>query len=264
MSGPNLHNALLRPPIIQILRAAGFHATRPSVLDTMADLTARYVMILASSATTHAANAHPNNPVPTLEDIYQALQDAGALRPQLREWEEDWHGDEDMRGLEGFLGWFTGPANREIRRIAGFLPSEGDVVDTDFLEKEDYLTVLKKKHSKTGEESRYAGTVLGKNAEEHPIVIEGGAPSIQEWGSQVRSRAHILRRVIRLGLVVRRAICRMGRGWMCEEVALREDVFLVFEDSHLRTTEALWWKDQLIGDVGVSFAPIHALMLLSG
>ncbi|KAE8358843.1 hypothetical protein BDV27DRAFT_137028 [Aspergillus caelatus] len=189
MSGPNLHNALLRPPIIQILRAAGFHATRPSVIDTLADLTARYVMILASSATTHAANAHPNNPVPTLEDIYQALQDAGALRPQLREWEEDWHGDEDMRGLEGFLGWFTGPANREIRRIAGFLPSEGDVVDTDFLEKEDYLTVLKKKHSKTGEESRYAGTILGKNAEEHPIVIEGGAPSIQEWGTQVRSRA---------------------------------------------------------------------------
>lgn len=189
MSGPNLHNALLRPPIIQILRAAGFHATRPSVLDTIADLTARYMMILASSATTHAANAHPHNPVPTLEDIYQALQDAGALRPQLRDWEEDWAGEEDIRGLEGFLGWFTGPTNREIRRIAGFLPTEGDVVDTDFLEKEDYLTVLKKKHSKTGEESRYAGTVLGKNAEEHPIVIEGGAPSIQEWGSQVRSRA---------------------------------------------------------------------------
>ncbi|KAI9926476.1 hypothetical protein ASPWEDRAFT_119992 [Aspergillus wentii DTO 134E9] len=188
MSASNLHNALLRPPIIQILRAAGFHATRPSVLDTLADLTARYMMILASSATAHAANAHPSDPVPALEDIYQSLQDAGALRPQLREWEEEWAAEEDMRGLEGFLEWFTGPANREIRRIAGFVPSEGDMIDTESLEKEDFLTSLKKKHSKTGEESRYAGTVLGKSAEEHPIVIEGGVPSIQEWGTQVRSR----------------------------------------------------------------------------
>jgi transcription initiation factor TFIID subunit 3 len=62
-------------------------------------------------------------------------------------------------------------------------------VDPDSIEKEDYLTALKKKHSKTGEESRYAGTVLGKSAEEHPIIIEGGAPSIREWGQQVRSRA---------------------------------------------------------------------------
>jgi transcription initiation factor TFIID subunit 3 len=48
---------------------------------------------------------------------------------------------------------------------------------------------MKKKHSKTGEESRYQGTVLGKSAEEHPIVIEGGAESINSWGKQVRSRA---------------------------------------------------------------------------
>lgn len=63
------------------------------------------------------------------------------------------------------------------------------MVDPDAVEKEDYLTALKKKHSKTGEESRYAGTVLGKHAEEHPVVIEGGAPSIQDWGVQVRARA---------------------------------------------------------------------------
>lgn len=188
MSNPNLHNALLRPPIIQILRAAGYHATRPSVLDTLADLAARYMLLLASSTAAHAANAHPHDPVPVLEDIYQALQDAGALHPQLREWEEEWAGEEDMRGLDSFLNWFLGPANREIRRIAGFVPSEGDMIDPDALEKEDYLTSLKKKHSKTGEESRYAGTVLGKSAEEHPIVIEGGAPSIREWGMQVRSR----------------------------------------------------------------------------
>lgn len=189
MSGQNLHNALLRPPIIQILRAQGFHSTRPSVLESLADLTGRYLMILASSTAAHAANAHPDDPSPVLEDIYQALQDAGALRPQLREWEEDWEGYEDLRGLEALLGWVTGPAHCEIRRIAGFVPSEGDMVDPDAMEKEDFLTALKKKHSKTGEESRYAGTVLGKGADEHPLVIEGGAPSIREWGTQVRTRA---------------------------------------------------------------------------
>lgn len=189
MSGHNLHNALLRPPIIQILRAQGFHSTRPSVLESIADLTGRYLMILASSTASHAANSHPDDPAPVLEDVYQALQDAGALRPQLREWEEEWAGDEDLRGLETILGWITGPAHREIRRIAGFVPSEGDMVDPDAVEKEDYLTALKKKHSKTGEESRYAGTVLGKSAEEHPVVIEGGAPSIRDWSAQVRSRA---------------------------------------------------------------------------
>lgn len=188
MSGPNLHSALLRPPIIQILRAQGFHSTRPSVLETLSDLTARYLMILASSTAMHASNAHPSDPAPVLEDIYQALQDAGALRPQLREWEEDWEGEEDLRGLDSFLGWITGPAHREIRRIAGFVPSEGDMVDPDAMEKEDFLTVLKKKHSKTGEESRYAGTLLGKSAEDHPVVIEGGAPSIRDWGTQVKSR----------------------------------------------------------------------------
>jgi transcription initiation factor TFIID subunit 3 len=190
MSGPqSLHNALLRPPIIQILRAAGYHSTRPSVLDTLSDLTSRYLLLLGSSAAEHAANSHPDDPVPTLNDIQLALHDVGALGPQMQEFEQDWRDEEDTRGVDAFIAWFSGPVNREIRRIAGYIPSEGDVVDADLLEKEDYLTVLKKKHSKTGEESRYAGTVLGKDAEEHPITIEGGAASsIGEWASQVKTR----------------------------------------------------------------------------
>lgn len=50
-------------------------------------------------------------------------------------------------------------------------------------------TALKKKHSKTGEESRYQGTALGKSGEEHPIVIEGGIESIKGWGKEVKTRA---------------------------------------------------------------------------
>lgn len=43
-------------------------------------------------------------------------------------------------------------------------------------------SALKKKHSKTGEESRYQGTLLGKSADEQPIPIEGDEiQSIDAW-----------------------------------------------------------------------------------
>ena len=47
--------------------------------------------------------------------------------------------------------------------------------------------VLKKKHSKTGEESRFQGTVLGIAAEGKPVIIEGGPfESIQAWEAMMR------------------------------------------------------------------------------
>ena len=47
--------------------------------------------------------------------------------------------------------------------------------------------VLKKKHSKTGEESRYQGTALGKAADDRPIRIEGGpAETLQDWNRYVK------------------------------------------------------------------------------
>lgn len=52
-----------------------------------------------------------------------------------------------------------------------------------------------KKHSKTGVESRFQGTVLGVPAEPKAIKIEGGgadgADSIQEWCRRTRERAAI-------------------------------------------------------------------------
>lgn len=212
MATPDLHISLLRPPVIQILRAAGFHSTRPAVVDTLTDLASRYLLLLASSTARHAINSHPICPTPTLDDILMALQDVGALRPQMSRLEEDYRGEEDMRALEAFQAWFSGPVNTEIRRVCGFIAGEGEVVDEDSLEKEDYLSgmlhskllcalfpknlgltfsisiALKKKHSKTGEESRFQGTVLGKDAKERPIVIEGGAESITAWRMQVKSR----------------------------------------------------------------------------
>lgn len=47
--------------------------------------------------------------------------------------------------------------------------------------------MLKKKHSKTGEESRYQGTVLGIKAEDKLVKIEGGGfESIQAWEARLR------------------------------------------------------------------------------
>jgi len=47
-----------------------------------------------------------------------------------------------------------------------------------------------KKHSKTGVESRFQGTVLGVPAEPKTIKIEGGAAeSIEEWCRKTREKA---------------------------------------------------------------------------
>jgi transcription initiation factor TFIID subunit 3 len=47
-----------------------------------------------------------------------------------------------------------------------------------------------KKHSKTGVESRFQGTVLGVPAEPKTIKIEGGgAESIEEWCRTTREKA---------------------------------------------------------------------------
>ena len=118
MSSQGLHISLLRPPVLHILRAAGFHSIRPSVLDTLVDLTARYLLLLAS---TTASCASTNNTLfePQLQDVRMAMQQCAVFRPQMNVAEEAWLGREDMRGLDAFLDWVTGEGNREIRRVAG-------------------------------------------------------------------------------------------------------------------------------------------------
>ncbi|KAI9869092.1 MAG: hypothetical protein M1813_002916 [Trichoglossum hirsutum] len=185
MTPHNLNFTLLRPPIIHILRAAGFQSTRPAVLDTLADLAARYLLLLAH--TTAMQCASNNSPVPTLQDVCAAMAEVGALKPQVTVCEEDWLGEEDLRGLEAFLEWAVGEGNREIRRISGLVAPRGKeavgavTASADSLP-EDFLSTLKKRHSKTGEESRYQGTILGKQAEDRSVRIEGGpSESIHTW-----------------------------------------------------------------------------------
>ncbi|KAL9577184.1 MAG: hypothetical protein Q9203_007556 [Teloschistes exilis] len=203
MSSHALYTSLLRPPVIHILRAAGFHTTKPAVLDTLVDLAARYITLLASRAAAHAQESH-NDHILTITDVRMALQDVGALWPQKSAMEEHIMGEEDMRGVEAFVKWMKGDEHREIRRIAGLIDSEAAMPGVDMpTEKEDFLTgtspvlpypcrgsnlpkALKKKHNKTGEVSRFQGTALGTHAEDKPIRIEGGPiETIQDWSARV-------------------------------------------------------------------------------
>jgi len=210
-----LHPSLLRPPLLHILRAAGFTTTRPSVLDTLVDLTSRYLTLLATNTARHAALRQPSttSDTITLTDVRLALQDAGALYPSISEMEEQVVGHEDMRGVDAFIAWCQGEGNREIRRIAGMaiepsLPLANTAIDlvanpeaavavaeTAALEQDasqlDYLTQLKRKHAKTkdGEESRYAGTVLGRDRDEGEVRIDGWeVDSLEGWGRMLREK----------------------------------------------------------------------------
>ena len=140
MSSRVLYTSLLRPPVLHILRAAGFHATRPAVLDTLVDLAARYLALLATTTASHAIINH-NEATPSIIDVRMALQDIGALRPQISIMEEQFRDEEDMRGVEAFISWMEGESNKEIRRIAGLAGSEGEVVGAEAMDgKEDFLT----------------------------------------------------------------------------------------------------------------------------
>ena len=142
MSSTALHNSLLRPPILHILRAIGFQATRPAALDTLVDIASRYLILLASTTASHAL-LNNNDSTPTLMDLRMALQDVGALGPQMGGMEEQNRGEEDMRGIEAFVDWLSGETNKEIRRIAGLARNEGEVVDVEpGTEREDYLTSI--------------------------------------------------------------------------------------------------------------------------
>ena len=232
MSQNDLFLNLLRPAVLHILRATGFHYGKPSAVDTVVDLTARYLTLLAERTAYNAYSNH-NDLEPNLSDVRMAMQDCGLLVPTMTAGEELWkeylrkpleeyNGEsgaremeerrrdaEDTADVNEFIDWVTGEQNREIRRIAGtYKPvATNPTEQLDQLEMEDYLnstfyittcseiiltytTALMKKHSKTGVESRFQGTVLGIQSETKPVKIEGGGPdSIEEWNRRTVEKA---------------------------------------------------------------------------
>lgn len=142
---PPLFHALLRPAVLQILRATGYHSAKTSVLDSVTDLAARYFLHLCQLTALYAAhnndeppllpehNGTPVNPVipaPTVVDVRMALQRVGALLPERIEEEQEYLGEEDTRGVEAFVAWAMGSLNREITRIA----LDGDDEAGDYLD----------------------------------------------------------------------------------------------------------------------------------
>ncbi|KAF4962102.1 hypothetical protein FSARC_9803 [Fusarium sarcochroum] len=173
---PSLFHALLRPSILQILRSTGYHSTRPAVLDSLTDLAARYLSLLCQSTAEHAAHNQGSSTDFTIADIRMALQDAGALMPERVPAEETWRGDEDLRGVEEFVAWFAGQRMKEMMEVGS---GDGETDATD------YLNALKKKHSKTGEDAKYHGTILGRGHDAGEIQVEGGPETtIAEWISK--------------------------------------------------------------------------------
>ncbi|KAI9052763.1 hypothetical protein LZ554_003036 [Drepanopeziza brunnea f. sp. 'monogermtubi'] len=185
MSTPqSLHHSLLRPVVLHILRAAGYHSTRPSVLDTLTDLAARYFILLAQTTVDHAA-VNQDEPELALEisiqDVRMAMQDCGALGPEKCLEDQLWEGIEDTRGVDAFIQWAKGPRNHDIKRVA-LEGAEGA--------REDYLMALKKKHSAPDEDSRYNGTLLGKPTEPRAVKVEGGdVTSIKDWAERLKNSA---------------------------------------------------------------------------
>lgn len=216
MSAQTLHTALLRVSILHILRAAGFHSTKSNVLDVVVNLAERYLHLLCTTVASHSILNH-NTLTSTITDLRMAFADCGVLAPACTSSEEEWkeklrrplieyesmpYGerrapmidkkrlDEDTRDVRDFLDWIRGAKNKELRRVAGMLPDARLVAASEHEVLEDFLSALKKKHSKTGEDARYAGTVLGRPADDKVLLIEGGpSESVVEWQDAAHRQA---------------------------------------------------------------------------
>lgn len=125
-----LFHAFLRPSILQILRATGYHGSSPAVLDAMTDLAARYLSLLCEKTADRAAHHYGDASDFTLLEIRLALQEVGALLPERAPAEQDWRDEEDTRGVEEFVGWFEGQRMKEIMEFA---KGDGEVDETDYL-----------------------------------------------------------------------------------------------------------------------------------
>ncbi|EFY88644.1 hypothetical protein J3458_003370 [Metarhizium acridum] len=175
-------HALLRPAILQILRSTGYHSAKPSVVDSLTDIAARYLAALCEKTASHAIHNQGDAGDYTVVDVRLALQEVGALLPEKTATEQSWLGEEDTRGVDEFIEWFSGQRMTEFMEIG---IGDGEIDATD------YLNALKKKHAKTAEDSKFTGTVIGRPLDTiAEIQVEGGpVTTINEWIMQ-RSSFH--------------------------------------------------------------------------
>ncbi|KAF3909119.1 hypothetical protein ABW21_db0206121 [Orbilia brochopaga] len=114
--------SLLRISTAQMLRHAGLAGSRPSVLDTLTDMTARYLTLLG--ATAHAITESTNRTDSELSDALSAMEHLGLLRP-LTIYLPDY---DDTRAVDSFITWAKSPEVEELRKLAGVVTVEVDDV----------------------------------------------------------------------------------------------------------------------------------------
>jgi len=203
MTSASLNLALLKPVILQILRGAGFHGANPAAVDVLTEIAAKYLSLLASRTLARAHENHGDDQ-PDITDVRMAMTDCGLLVPSSTATEETWQeilrpsfdnlpessglkgvqssirDQEDTKDVQEFTTWFQGHLNQEIGRITGLsndISSDGRILSNP----DGYLTALKRKHSKSGEESKFQGTVLGIHSDFRLTKIEGGPATMQDW-----------------------------------------------------------------------------------
>lgn len=139
-----IHLALLRPAILQILRAQGYYASTPSTIDCLTEIAGQYLYTIAKRTAEHAtANNYIGPPgTPDVVDVRLALEECGALPPsadppppakrrRLSRADSDGtlheHDDEveDTSGVDEFIRWAMGRKNQRIRKIAGVVAPSG-------------------------------------------------------------------------------------------------------------------------------------------
>lgn len=112
--------SLLRISTAQMLRHAGLAGSRPSVLDSLTDMTARYLTLLGTTAVSISESS--NRVEPDLPDVLCAMEHVGLLRP-LTLYNADL---DDTRAIDNFITWAKSPEIEELRKIAGVVTVEVD------------------------------------------------------------------------------------------------------------------------------------------
>lgn len=127
-------HALLRPAILQILRAQGYYACSPAVLDNVTELASRHLTELADRTARFMETNSEATLQPTLADARMAMEQCGVFAPTRLHTAQVWADQEDTGGVEDFIGWAEGPKNAKIRKVAQAISEPTGLEDADAAE----------------------------------------------------------------------------------------------------------------------------------
>ncbi|KAK8088927.1 hypothetical protein PG997_003888 [Apiospora hydei] len=177
-------HALLRPAILQILRAQGYYACSPAVLDNVTELAGRHLTELADHTARFMETNSEATLQPTLSDARMAMEQCGVFAPTRLHTAQVWTDEEDTSGVEDFISWAQGPKNAKIRKVAQAISEPTGLEDADAAEEpaNNYLAVAniarphssQKKHNKNDQESKYT---------------RGPVASVKDWEQMMREAA---------------------------------------------------------------------------